>query len=236
MDQANKDCIACAEEIKLNAVLCKHCGTRQDNGDFLAIPGQEKSLAIEKSGTSDSACGRCNSPGQHDFGTCTSCGVELPYASVPSSSFGSDEKDEALASYKKRAKPPVAGKSSGSRASSGISSRGDSSASDRKSRIAWAIVIGVIAVLAGLNGQNIIQFVTGQLTGEVTVSSSLVENSIEDGIRSDLGMEVTADCGDRIQGKPGETRQCLIEDSLGGKTIVDVTIQDASGRITWVTR
>lgn len=29
-----KDCIACAEEIKFEAKLCKHCGTRQDETEF----------------------------------------------------------------------------------------------------------------------------------------------------------------------------------------------------------
>ena len=30
-----KECIACAEEIKEQARLCKHCGTRQDSKEFL---------------------------------------------------------------------------------------------------------------------------------------------------------------------------------------------------------
>jgi hypothetical protein len=30
----NKECIACAEEIKAQAKLCKHCGTRQDDSEF----------------------------------------------------------------------------------------------------------------------------------------------------------------------------------------------------------
>lgn len=29
-----KECIACAEEIKENAKLCKHCGTRQDDPEY----------------------------------------------------------------------------------------------------------------------------------------------------------------------------------------------------------
>ncbi len=31
-----KECIACAELIKKNAILCKHCNTRQDNKEFLS--------------------------------------------------------------------------------------------------------------------------------------------------------------------------------------------------------
>lgn len=30
-----KECIACSEDIKESAKLCKHCGTRQDNPEFL---------------------------------------------------------------------------------------------------------------------------------------------------------------------------------------------------------
>lgn len=30
-----KNCIACAEEIKSAALLCKHCGTRQDDSNFI---------------------------------------------------------------------------------------------------------------------------------------------------------------------------------------------------------
>lgn len=32
---ADKECIACAEKIRVNAKLCKHCGTRQDDPSFL---------------------------------------------------------------------------------------------------------------------------------------------------------------------------------------------------------
>jgi hypothetical protein len=36
MTQKTKPCIACAEEIKAEALLCKHCKTRQDDPEFLA--------------------------------------------------------------------------------------------------------------------------------------------------------------------------------------------------------
>ena len=37
--QETKKCIACAEEILADALLCKHCGTRQDDGTFATNQG-----------------------------------------------------------------------------------------------------------------------------------------------------------------------------------------------------
>jgi hypothetical protein len=36
-----KSCIACAEDIKSDAKLCKHCGTRQDDKQYLATPSPD---------------------------------------------------------------------------------------------------------------------------------------------------------------------------------------------------
>jgi hypothetical protein len=37
-----KECVACAEDIKLDAKLCKHCGTRQDEAEFIDSPKPAK--------------------------------------------------------------------------------------------------------------------------------------------------------------------------------------------------
>ncbi len=38
-----KDCVACAEEIKANAKLCKHCGTLQSDSQFAVVEDSESS-------------------------------------------------------------------------------------------------------------------------------------------------------------------------------------------------
>lgn len=48
-----KECIACAEEIKENAKLCRHCGTEQNDDRFLhsQIRGLEAQVGVENSGS-----------------------------------------------------------------------------------------------------------------------------------------------------------------------------------------
>jgi predicted DNA-binding WGR domain protein len=43
----NKECVACAEDIKQNAKLCKHCGTSQDNPKFAAVGDKTKAPNTE---------------------------------------------------------------------------------------------------------------------------------------------------------------------------------------------
>ena len=43
-DSPSKECVACAEDIKQNAKLCKHCGTSQDDPKF-TLDGRERSPA-----------------------------------------------------------------------------------------------------------------------------------------------------------------------------------------------
>ena len=43
-----KPCIACAEDIKSDAKLCKHCGTRQDDHEYLAKPSPEPAPQLEQ--------------------------------------------------------------------------------------------------------------------------------------------------------------------------------------------
>lgn len=43
-----KPCIACAEDIKSDAKLCKHCGTRQDDHEYLAKPSPEPAPQLKE--------------------------------------------------------------------------------------------------------------------------------------------------------------------------------------------
>ena len=54
-----KDCIACAEQIQANAMLCKHCKTRQDDESFKPI---EKSANTDRREPMPSSleCPRCS--------------------------------------------------------------------------------------------------------------------------------------------------------------------------------
>ena len=55
MTQKTKPCIACAEVIKTEALLCKHCKTRQDDPEFLAHKlnvGESSEQSSDQSGAS----------------------------------------------------------------------------------------------------------------------------------------------------------------------------------------
>ena len=47
-----KECIACAEEILGAAVLCKHCGTRQDDPEFSIIATERETKSIQSGASS----------------------------------------------------------------------------------------------------------------------------------------------------------------------------------------
>lgn len=56
-----KECVACAEEIKFEAKLCKHCGTRQDEAEFIDAPNPLKKTEDKKSSkqVKGTSCPKC---------------------------------------------------------------------------------------------------------------------------------------------------------------------------------
>jgi hypothetical protein len=88
-------------------------------------------------------------------------------------------------------------------------------------------VAALSLVLAGCSTLGVI------LSGEVVLDSSVVEKEIERGVLNQAGIKVTADCPNPMSGKPGDVRQCLIEDEFGTVAIVKITIQNNEGVFVW---
>lgn len=69
-----KDCIACAEQIRSNAILCRHCKTRQDDLSFKASEESSKSVS-QKPMSSSVECPRCSEMA-FQWGKCDRCGYK----------------------------------------------------------------------------------------------------------------------------------------------------------------
>jgi hypothetical protein len=70
-----KQCVACAEEIKSAAKICRFCSTLQDDSRFLET--STSNLSISES--NQVGCGRCGSQNPDQSSECSSCGISLPY-------------------------------------------------------------------------------------------------------------------------------------------------------------
>lgn len=78
--------------------------------------------------------------------------------------------------------------------------------------------------------------VSSVVNGEVLLDSNKIERSIEEEAGQQLGASVTVECPDPMSAAVGETRQCTIEDEYGSTALVDVTVQNREGYVTWETR
>lgn len=94
-----------------------------------------------------------------------------------------------------------------------------------------AVLVGVASVMLLPGCAQVVQSVSG-----VTLDSRLIENTIEEGVLDQSGVSVVAECPDSLSGQPGDVRQCLVTDDLGNKALVDITIQNMQGFITWELR
>ena len=95
----------------------------------------------------------------------------------------------------------------------------------------WIVV--VLTLLAALNGQNLFSYVTGIVTGQVSIDAGKVERNIKSEIKKQTLLDVTVTCPRPFMAKVGETRQCWAKDALGQTSFIDVTVQSSAGDITW---
>lgn len=91
------------------------------------------------------------------------------------------------------------------------------------------MLTGAIPLLVGCS--QVVQGLT-----EVTLDSRLIEQTVEEGILEQLGYAVKAECPGSMSGEPGDVRQCLVTDELGNNALVDITIQNYEGFVTWELR
>jgi hypothetical protein len=69
-----------------------------------------------------------------------------------------------------------------------------------------------------------------------TLESALIEEQIASGISEQLGIEATVACPESMAGSEGSVFECVATDPNGDSVIVDVTVIDSVGGVTWEVR
>jgi len=72
--------------------------------------------------------------------------------------------------------------------------------------------------------------------GTVNLDVSMIEQEIQSGILDQSGLAVTVACPETMQGKPGDTRNCVVTTADGTYIKAVVTIESSNGDITWETQ
>jgi hypothetical protein len=98
--------------------------------------------------------------------------------------------------------------------------------------VSLAIIIGLI-LFAASQGKTLTGLLFGGELGVVTLDSTKAEKYLESAVLEQAGEEVTAWCPNPLEGKVGEVRQCQVTDSTGKTYLVDITIQNTNGDISW---
>lgn len=96
------------------------------------------------------------------------------------------------------------------------------------------IVLTVVGAIIGITISAIIRSGANPLNGEVALDVNLVETTIHDGVLDQSGEEVTVECPSTMAGKPGDTRNCVVTDSVGAVYFAVVTFESSKGDITWM--
>jgi hypothetical protein len=92
------------------------------------------------------------------------------------------------------------------------------------------ITAGILVASLSLTG---CAGVLAQLSGEVQMDPSIIEQNIIDKYSED-GITVTVDCPDPFSAKPGDSRNCLVTDDAGNTAMAVVTVENREGTFTWV--
>ena len=97
-----------------------------------------------------------------------------------------------------------------------------------------ALILSLVAVPAAIT-MSIVSI--GLISVAATsLDSALIEQQITSGISEQLGIDATVTCPGIMIGSEGSTFECDAVDSSGDSVIVDVTVTDSSGDVTWEIR
>jgi hypothetical protein len=97
-----------------------------------------------------------------------------------------------------------------------------------------ALILSLVAVPVAIT-MSIVSF--GLIAvADSTLNSALIEQQIASAISEELGIDSTVICPDSMTGPIGAAFECQATDMNGDSVIVDVTISDSIGDVTWEIR
>ncbi len=102
-----------------------------------------------------------------------------------------------------------------------------------------AAITGLILSLVAVPAAIVMTIVSIGLIGAAattTLQSTLIEQQIASGISDQLGIDATVACPDSMTGSKGSTFECVATDPNGDSVIVDITVIDSVGGVTWKVR